>query len=293
MAFARKFSVVRKLSVTALIAAASIVASAVVAPPAGAETTHVVEPGDTLSVIARNYGLTTSELAAANGITNPNLIRVGQALTVPGAQPAAHTVVSGDTVSHLARTYGVSAAEIVRLNGLADANRIRVGQTLLLPANADSGSSLASLAARYPSLPRSISDNPERLALIPSFERWAAHYGVPTDLLMAMAYQESGWQDDVVSNKGAVGVGQILPGTSTWLANDLIGIPSLDPTVADDNIRMSARFLQWLIVYLGGEREALAGYYQGPTSVAARGNYPQTDVYVAAVSAGRARFQRS
>ena len=109
---------------------------------------------------------------------------------------------------------------------------------------------------------------------------------------MAVAYQESGWQTSVVSNKGAIGVGQILPGTATWIANDLIGIPELDPRVADDNIRMSARFLLWLIGHMGDEPSALAGYYQGPTSVKVRGQYEDTKAYVAAVSAGRSRFQR-
>ena len=280
-----------RLAAGAVITAMTLVVG--LAAPASAEVTHIVEPGDTLSVIARDYGVATSDLAAANGITNVHLIRVGQTLVVPGASPVVHVVVAGDTISHLARRYGVSAAEIVRLNELADPDRIRIGQELLLPANADQSSSLALLAARYPSLPRSISDNPERLALIPSFERWAAHYGVPTDLLMAMAYQESGWQDDVISNKGAIGVGQLLPTTADWVATDLIGRPDLDPYVADDNIRMSARFLLWLIGFLGSEEAALAGYFQGPTSVSQRGNFPQTDVYVAAVTAGRVRFQRS
>ncbi len=282
---------VKKL--TAAVVITATIAMGVAVGPAGAETTHIVEPGDTLSVIARTYGVTTSELASANGISNPNLIRIGQAIAVPGAGPASHTVVAGDTVSHIARTYGVSTAEIVRLNALANADRIRVGQELQLPANADTGSSLATLAARYPNLPRSISDNPERLALVASFERWGAHYGVSPDLLMAVAYQESGWQSQVISNKGAIGVGQILPGTATWIAEDLIGEPGLDPYDPDDNIRMSARFILWLIAFHGDEATALAGYYQGPTSVSTRGNFPQTDVYVASVTAARVRFQRS
>ena len=59
--------------------------------PAGG---HVVQPGETLSAIAARYGVSTSALAEANGITNPNLIRAGQHLRVaggssPAAQPAA------------------------------------------------------------------------------------------------------------------------------------------------------------------------------------------------------------
>ena len=213
------------------VALAALCLSILVVPAsvAGAETSYVVEPGDSLSVIARRHGVSTADLAAANGITNVHYIRVGQKLIVPVPEPTIHTVAAGDTVSEIARSYGVSAADIVALNGLANPNRIRIGQKLTLPAGADQGSNTARLAARYPGLPGSIASNPDRVALIPSFERWAAHYGVPADLLMALAYQESGWQAGVVSHKGAIGVGQLLPSTATWVATDLIGQPDLDP----------------------------------------------------------------
>ena len=260
--------------------------------PVAAEVTYTVQPGDTLSVIARDHGVSTNALAEANGIANQHLIRVGQVLSVPVAEPVSYTVQSGDTISEIAAAMGVSVADIVAVNGLSDANRIRVGQELLLPAGAGSSgpSEIDVLRSRYPSLPNSIASRPERVALIPSFERWAAHYGVPTDLLMAMAYQESGWQTAVVSNKGAIGVGQILPGTAEWIADDLIGL-ELDPYDPDDNIRMSARFLAWLIGYLGGEDIGLAGYYQGPGSVTLRGLYGETEAYVANVQGARWRFQ--
>lgn len=67
--------------------------------PAGG---HVVQPGETLSAIAARYGVSTSALAEANGITNPNLIRAGQHLRVAGgssnaAQPS--TTSSSSTTS--------------------------------------------------------------------------------------------------------------------------------------------------------------------------------------------------
>lgn len=54
------------------------------APPAGG--VHVVQPGETLSAIARRYGTTVAELTAANNIADPNLIRPGQQLTIPGGE---------------------------------------------------------------------------------------------------------------------------------------------------------------------------------------------------------------
>ena len=56
---------------------------------------------------------------------------------------------------------------------------------------------------------------------------------------------------------------------------------------------MSARFLLWLLGFHGSEGLALAGYYQGPTSVVTLGLFEQTEVYVASVSAARTRFQRN
>jgi nucleoid-associated protein YgaU len=51
-------------------------------PPMGA-TYHTVESGETLGMIAAEYGLTTVAIANANGLANPNLIRVGQRLIIP------------------------------------------------------------------------------------------------------------------------------------------------------------------------------------------------------------------
>lgn len=281
--------IVSSLAATGLVILATLVPVTV----AGADISYVVQPGDSLSVIARQHGISTAELAAANGISDYNLIRIGQRLTVPVSESLFYTVESGDTISAIARDFGVSAADIVSINQLADPHRIVVGQQLQLPAGADEASAMALMAAHYPLLPASIAGDPERVRLIPSFERWAAHYGVAPDLLMAIAYQESGWQAEVVSNKGAIGIGQLLPATASWVAEDLIGQPDLDPYDPDDNIRMSSRFLLWLTGFLGSEHQAVAGYYQGPTSVATRGLFQQTQAYVASVSSARSRFQRN
>lgn len=47
--------------------------------------TYIVKPGDTLSSIAANYNISTAALMQANGITNPNILTVGQPLTIPPA----------------------------------------------------------------------------------------------------------------------------------------------------------------------------------------------------------------
>ncbi|MEZ5341567.1 MAG: lytic transglycosylase domain-containing protein [Acidimicrobiales bacterium] len=108
---------------------------------------------------------------------------------------------------------------------------------------------------------------------------------------MAIAWHESGWRNDVVSHKGAQGIGQIMPEVGVWIASDLIGRPELDASVSEDNIRMSARYVRWLIGYMGDEDLAIAAYYQGPGSVKAGRLYESTERYVASVQAHRPLFE--
>lgn len=114
-------------------------ASAPAAPAAPAGGKYTVVAGDTLSGIAQRYGTNYQTLAAMNGISNPNLIRVGQVLNVPGgaATPAApavktYTVKSGDNLSTIAKNNGTDVATIARLNGIANVNLIYPGQVLRL-----------------------------------------------------------------------------------------------------------------------------------------------------------------
>ncbi len=290
----------RSLGVAALVLLAVLVSA--VGPVAG-HTNYVVRSGDTLSTIAVRLGVATSEVASANNITNPDHIRVGQTLSVPvgshhsggSSAPSSttYTVKAGDVLGIIARNFGVSTASIVSANGLGDANQIYVGQVLTISGGAAVASSSGrNLNTEYPNLPYRISSNPARLNLIPVFEEWAAANGIPADLLMALAWHESGWNNNAVSYKGARGIGQLMPVTSDWIARDLIGRPSLDPADPIDNIRMSARFVWWLLRYHGSVDDALAGYYQGPASVAAGVRYDSTTVYVSRVQQERTRFQR-
>ncbi len=203
-----------------------------------------------------------------------------------------HTVAAGDTLSGLARTYGVSVRDLAEANGIVDIHHIRIGDRLdvsgsVRSAGTGGGSSSQVDVSRFPAR---LQASPERLALVPVFERWAATYGVPLDLLMAMTWLESGWQHDVVSSAGAIGIGQLMPDTVTWMEDVLIGEP-LDPYDPDDNIRMSARYLRWLLDRTGGDAAtALAGYYQGLGAVQTSGIFPSTRAYVADVLAFRDRY---
>ena len=100
---------------------------------APATSTYTVQSGDTLSSIAAKFGTNYQALASLNGISNPNLIYVGQALRVNGSASASsvyYTVRAGDNLSAIASRYGTSYQSIAALNGLANPNLIYAGQTL-------------------------------------------------------------------------------------------------------------------------------------------------------------------
>lgn len=280
------------LGVSTLVLSTVALSTLLLPGVAGADDDYVVSEGETLSHIAVRTGNSIAALQLINDIEDPNAIFSGQRLRTDGnpAAGATYTVVSGDTLSEIAVRVGASVDELTALNDLGSEHRIRVGLELVLPV----GSTLAAPAvdpARYPGLPQRILDNPERLALIPVFEKWAAANDLPADLLMATAWHESGWNQDAESWAGAVGVGQLMPITAEWVAATLIGQPDLDRFIAEDNIRMSARFLDWLLDRNDGDvRLALGSYFQGPTSVRNGEWLDATENYVQNVEAQRARF---
>lgn len=209
----------------------------------------------------------------------------GQVATSAGSTAAAgqsHVVRRGDTLSSIAARYGTTSGAIARANRITNPNLVVIGRRLTIPAASGSPSS---------GLPAKLLAHPERLALRPNFERWAAHYGVPADLLEALAWVESGWQRTVVSRTGAVGIGQLQPATVDHVRL-LIGIKALDPYNADDNIRMSARFVRFLLDRTGGDTSTtLAAYYQGLRAVTTGPILGETKQYVATVLAFRPFFR--
>jgi LysM repeat protein len=96
---------------------------------------YTVEKGDTLGRIARDHGVSLSDLVKANNISNANLIHPGQVLVIPGeeGEPAQiHIVSSGETLNKIAVKYDVSAASIAKINSLANPDLIRPGQELVI-----------------------------------------------------------------------------------------------------------------------------------------------------------------
>lgn len=117
------------------------------APARSGGSSYTVRSGDTLGSIAARAGTSIATLVSLNAIRNPNLVRVGQVLTLPaaagGGTPAAptvtapaggatsHVVVAGDTISGIAARYGIPQAQLIAANGLTG-GRVYVGQRLSL-----------------------------------------------------------------------------------------------------------------------------------------------------------------
>ncbi len=105
---------------------------------------YEVKPGDTLSGIARRFRTTVPAIADANGISNPDLIFVGQSLQIPtagggsggnptgGKSAPTHVVAAGDTLASIAARYGTTIEALARANGIANPNLIFLGTRLRL-----------------------------------------------------------------------------------------------------------------------------------------------------------------
>lgn len=100
---------------------------------------HTVKPGETVSSIALQHGVTTQAIINLNGLVPPYTIYSGKLLKVPTYTPEPvhryHMVRWGETVYSIARWYGVSAQSIINLNGLHAPYTIYAGQSLWIPAS--------------------------------------------------------------------------------------------------------------------------------------------------------------
>ena len=103
------------------------------------QTIHVVKSGENLSLIAKKYKCTVTDLKNWNNLKSTNL-SVGQKLKVyPPAEGSSssgakvtHTVKSGDNLWDISRKYGVSVEQIRKLNGLSSNAVLKIGQKLII-----------------------------------------------------------------------------------------------------------------------------------------------------------------
>jgi len=208
----------------------------------------------------RGHGLT------ADGVAGPNTYRA----LVRRAAVRSHVVQWGDSFFSIAARYHVSPWQLARRNRLPLTSVIIPDQRLVLPA----GARLSAPAVTGPPASR----DAVRLAI----DRWAHVYGVDPSLARALAWMESGFQQDVVSSVGALGVMQLLPETWEFVDTVLLGVRT--PRNYEGNVRAGVRYLRWQLDEFDGDRRlALAGWYQGARAVREIGLYDDTKLFVRVV----------
>jgi LysM repeat protein len=273
------------------------------APAASGGGGYRVAPGDTLSAIAARQGVSLGSLAAANGLKLDSWVIQGTTLKLPapGSAPVAqapaqgapeamgaYKVRPGDTLSGLAAAARVPAAQMAYMNGLNPTAQLVAGTIIKLPTG-------AAINPTTPAPARTIVPqaapmaSPGRLSA-GQVGTLAAQSGAPSSLASAIAWQESGFNNAMISPANARGVMQVMPGTWSWVQSNL-SRARLDPSSPTDNVKAGSLYLAHLLRETNGDPAlAAAGYYQGLASVRRIGMLPETRRYVANVLALRGRF---
>jgi soluble lytic murein transglycosylase-like protein len=215
-----------------------------------ARRAYTVRSGDTLSGIAVRFGTTQAAIMKASRLRNPHLLYAGQRLSIPVR--AAKARFSSNTFE--GRTYPSSVV------GAAARNRAYL-QSVSVPSRAQTRDLIVATARRH---------------------------GVDPRLALAVAWQESGWNQRQVSVANAIGTMQVIPSSGEW-ASQMVG-RRLNLLNTRDNITAGVAILRSLTRSAKTLDQAIAGYYQGLYSVQKHGMYADTKRYVAAIKAHRARM---
>jgi LysM repeat protein len=229
-------------------------------PPASAPSgggTVTVRSGDTLSGIASRQGVSLSALAKANRISSSDFIYPGQTLRLPG----------GAAPATLDRPYDPST--------VGDRKKgEKVEDTFLHYRYSDGVARSAAANREY----LAGIDVPSREAMKKLVVSTSNRYGVDPDLMLALSYQESGWNMRAVSPANAIGVMQVIPMSGDW-ASSLVGrqLNLLDPA---DNVEAGVVIMRALLQATDKDDHAIGGYYQGLASVRQHGLFPDTKQYV-------------
>jgi len=110
----------------------------------GQSLTYTVAQGDSLTSLAKRFGVTQESILTLNGLTNPDALRAGQTLKIPGQGTSAtgtsasggattYTVKAGDILSKIAVKLGVTTKQIIAANNIANPDVLPVGKVLTIP----------------------------------------------------------------------------------------------------------------------------------------------------------------
>jgi hypothetical protein len=223
----------------------------------------------------------------------------------PGRRILLHRVRPGETATGLAVRFHAYTAELLALNHLGRHGRLYVGRRLRIPVVVAAARKHHRKHAhvhvhrnRHPH--RHSHGHPHRhhrthqapkpwrhagasrAEVRRVIVRTARRHGVGPRVALAIAWQESGWQQRRTSAAGAVGAMQVMPGTGRWMS--LYAHRRLDLYDLHDNVTAGVLLFRVLRGEAGWKR-SIAAYYQGLGALRRHGMYPSTRHYTRTVIA--------
>jgi Transglycosylase SLT domain/LysM domain len=184
-------------------------------------------------------------------------------------------VVAGDTMGNISHYYRVNIWIIARANSIRNINLIYVGQNFCIPhaaKRAISGIQSNGKVRWYAYNALEWSNRRQTNTLI---RRAATRHGLSANLMLAIAWQESGWTQHVIARDGGIGVMQVMPYTAQSLNRQVHG--HYDPYKLGDNIELGAIYLKSLSHgFHGNLTRIISAYNEGGWNVEHRGifNWP-------------------
>ena len=98
------------------------------------ELIHILQKGETLYAVSRQYNVPAEALMRVNNIDNPDKLKAGQKIRIPDV----YTVLKGDTLYGIARKLSISIDILLSANKLDNNSKLQAGQTLYIPSNTSS-----------------------------------------------------------------------------------------------------------------------------------------------------------
>jgi hypothetical protein len=170
-----------------------------------------------------------------------------------------YKVRHGDTLGSIARRYNTDIQTLAQTNHISNANLIFSGESLCIQRK---GAEIGATSQV------SIQASQAKIAVL--LRKAAASYNIPANLVMAIAWQESGWRQSAISPAGAIGIMQVMPGTAASL--NATAHTHYNPHQLQGNIQLGAFYLHNLWnMFRGNLDDVISAYNEGPGNVIRQG----------------------
>ncbi len=198
---------------------------------------YQVDQHDTIGSVSQRYGLTQQQLARANNLQSPYILKRGQWLTIPGK--ATYVVQSGDTLYGIAKRFNTSIAALVQVNKLSSPNNIYPGQRINVVTSNYVSSDNKTIASKPQSTPAA-------KKAVPKVKPQELFYKpVAGNILVKYGTQGSGQKNDGINIGVALGtpVKAAQSGTIAYAGNEIRGFGNLVL------IKHQISGIQWISTY--------------------------------------------